>query len=67
MILLVIPQNLYENDIIEFKKNKLSLYGFESVEEFISESIAEYLNSPKKEQKYIDIFDEYAKEFLGSD
>ena len=39
---------LSESDKMLFKKNKLSKYGFESTKEFISESIAEYANNPKK-------------------
>ncbi|MBQ7003669.1 MAG: hypothetical protein IJN57_06895 [Oscillospiraceae bacterium] len=40
--------NLDDSDKIEFKKNKLSLYGFLDTSEFISECVAEYANSPKK-------------------
>ena len=40
--------NLSESDIIKFKKQKLSIYGFDDVNEFISESVAEYANSPSK-------------------
>ncbi len=40
--------NLDDSAKIEFKKNKLSLYGFLDTSEFISECVAEYANSPKK-------------------
>lgn len=40
--------NLENSAKIEFKKNKLSVYGFVDTNEFISECIAEYANSPKK-------------------
>lgn len=43
--------NLSESDKMIFKKSKLSKYGFESVDEFISESVAEYMNSPDKARK----------------
>ena len=43
--------NLSESDKMMFKKSKLSKYGFESVDEFISESVAEYMNSPDKARK----------------
>lgn len=40
--------NLSGSDIIDFERKKLSRYGFMKTEEFISESIAEYANNPKK-------------------
>lgn len=40
--------DLNPSDIIEYKKKKLSLYGFADVKEFISESLAEYIQNPKK-------------------
>lgn len=40
--------DLTSHDIIEFKRKKLSLYGFSNVDEFISESVAEYFQNPKK-------------------
>lgn len=43
--------NLSESDKMIFKKSKLSKYGFESVDEFISESVAEYMNNPDKARK----------------
>ena len=43
--------DLSENDIIAFKSKTLSRYGFYNEKEFISESVAEYINSPKKARK----------------
>lgn len=40
--------NLSDSDKMKLKKAKLSKYGFESVDEFISESVAEYANNPIK-------------------
>jgi len=40
--------NLNDSDIMNLKAKKLSQYGFANTEEFISESIAEYANNPKK-------------------
>lgn len=40
--------DLSDDDIIEYKKRKLSTYGFANVKEFISESVAEYINNPVK-------------------
>jgi len=43
--------NLSDSDKMKLKKAKLSKYGFESVDEFISESVAEYANNPIKARK----------------
>lgn len=43
--------DLDDSDIISYKKKKLSLYGFTNTDEFISECIAEYVNSPVKSRK----------------
>lgn len=37
-----------DSDKIKIAKQELSIYGFSDTKEFISESIAEYLNNPKK-------------------
>lgn len=44
-------------DIGKYKANILSIYGFDSLDDFISESVAEYLNGKPREtaQKVIDI------------
>lgn len=39
---------LSDNDKMEKKGNILSKYAFDSIDEFISESVAEYVNSPTK-------------------
>lgn len=43
--------NLSDNDRIEYMTKTLSRYGFDDLGEFISESVAEYINSPKKARK----------------
>ncbi|MGN0558106.1 MAG: hypothetical protein ACI4IS_01495 [Acutalibacteraceae bacterium] len=45
------------SDIGKYKANTLSIYGFDSLDDFISESVAEYLNGKPREtaQKVIDI------------